>query len=122
MKMLTKEQETCGQIVEALNSFAEGLKRAIPDEAERDDALSALYEVRHNLIHLGNAIGEMRAPIGLDKDQREAVAFLLELASEVTSDTLESMKLDNARRALAPLLEAPKPDPNQLAFGGKAGE
>jgi len=85
---MTKEQEVCGQI---------------------EQALSALYEVRHTVIHLGNAIG-------LGKDQREGLAFLLVLASEVTSDTLESIKLDNARSALAPLLQEPA-SPAQLALG-----
>ncbi|MGD9749422.1 MAG: hypothetical protein AB7W59_00340 [Acidimicrobiia bacterium] len=108
--MMTKEQETCGQIVESINDFLTAYAKpsVVPSETDREAARQALHEMRHNVIHLGNAIGEMRTPIGLDKEQRDALAFLLEVTSEVASDTLEALKLDNARRVLGPLLEEPK--------------
>lgn len=115
---MTREQESVGQMVESLNDFIPSLDKTMPDEQERTWAKSALYEHRRNLIHLGAAIGDMRLPIGLTKDQREGLAFLLKLASEVTSDTVEGLALDAAREALTPLLEAePTPSLQLQGFG-----
>lgn len=106
--MLTKEQETVGQIIEAVNDFltAYAKPEVVPSEADRKAAGEALREIRHALIHLGNDLRDARAPIGLTREQRESIELLLKITSEVGGlDVVESARIANAQQVLGALVE-----------------